>query len=100
MKKSYLFILAWILSVIIVSAYTYENPEKIELVKDFFTKNKNLEIKFEKGDIKRVPGNSFLVELSQEISFTEKTAFITHKRNFSSMNSKNTAFTVPSLTCE
>ena len=86
MKKSYLFILAWILSVIIASAYTYENPEKIEAVKDFFTKNKNPKIKFEEDDIKRVPGNSFLVELSQEVSFTEKTAFVIHDENILNFN--------------
>ena len=39
--RKFLFILIWLLSLIIVSIYTYENPEKIKKIKLYFKDEKN-----------------------------------------------------------
>ena len=44
MVKNFLFILIWLLSLIFISLYTYENPEKLEAVKHYFNKYKKQEI--------------------------------------------------------
>ena len=53
--KKILFILSWLLSLIIISIYVNENPERIELIKDYFSKNKEpvlkSRIKSRKGEI-------------------------------------------------
>ena len=73
MVKNFLFILIWLLSLIFISVYTYENPEKLDTIKHYFNKYKKQEITSVKEETHRVPGNSFVVEFSQEISFSEKT---------------------------
>ena len=80
MTKFFLFILLWLGSLIASGVYVYENPEKIEIIKHYFKKNKNL-IEYKKGSTYRVPGNSFIVELSEQISFTERTAFVIYEEN-------------------
>ena len=80
MTKFFLFILLWLGSLIASGVYVYENPEKIEIIKHYFKKNKNL-IEYKKGGTYRVPGNSFIVELSEQISFTERTAFVIYEEN-------------------
>ena len=74
--KKFVFILIWLITLIIVSVYTYENPEKMDIVKYYFKKHIPSKIKFEQGPSQRSLGNSFAVEFSQEVSFSEKTAFI------------------------
>ena len=86
MKKFFLFFLIWLLSIILASIYTYENPEKAEIIKNYFKKNKNPEVKIEKGDIQKVMANSFIVEFSKEVSFTGRTAFVVHENNITSFN--------------
>ena len=86
MIKTFLFIFIWLFSLVIASVYTYENPEKIEIVKQFIQKAKNPVVKLEKSKIQEIPGNSFIVELSKEITFTEKTAFAVHDKNILSFN--------------
>ena len=39
MGKKISIILIWFLSLIIVSIYTYQNPDKFELIKSYFSKN-------------------------------------------------------------
>ena len=86
MVKSFLFILIWLLSLIFISIYTYENPEKLETAKHYFNKYKKQEITSGKEETLRVPGNSFIVELYKEIAFTGKTAFIVHDENISNFD--------------
>ena len=87
--KKFVFILIWLITLIIVSVYTYENPEKMDIVKYYFKKHIPSKIKFEQGPSQRSLGNSFAVEFSQEVSFSEKTAFIVHDENILKFN-KNT----------
>ena len=62
--RKFLFILIWLLSLIIVSVYTYENPEKIEKIKLYFKEDKNVKVKLKENTIQTVEANSFSVELS------------------------------------
>ena len=79
--KKILFILSWLISLIIISVYVSENPERIEIIKSYFVKDKTPTLKTQEGDIQRSPGNSFIVEFSKVISLSEKTAFILHDDN-------------------
>ena len=38
--KKILFILTWLISLIIISLYVNENPERIEIIKGYFIKDK------------------------------------------------------------
>ena len=86
MVKIFLYILIWLLSLIFISIYTYENPERLETVEHYFNKYKKQETTSGKEETLRVPGNSFIVELYKEIAFTEKTAFIVHDENISNFD--------------
>ncbi len=88
MNKKILIIFFWLLSLILTSIYTYENPEKIEIFKNYFLKDGTNVVGSQDGDILRSPGNSFAIEFSKKISITEKTAFIVHKNN-SKFNEKH-----------
>ena len=81
MGKKILIILIWFLSLIIVSIYTYQNPDKFELIKTYFSKAEKREIKFSGTPIIIMSGNSFIVGVSKEFSFTERTAFLIHDEN-------------------
>ena len=43
----------------------------------------------EEGDILRTPGNSFMLEFSKVLSFSEKTAFIIHDKDILDFNKEN-----------
>ena len=49
--KKILFISLWIVSLAIASIYTYEHPEKIEIIKSFFYEKKEPEIKYVNKEI-------------------------------------------------
>jgi len=74
--KKYLFIISWILSLIIAIIFTFENPNQIEVIKNYFNKDKAIYINPEQGEVQRQPGNSFIVQFSKVLSFSEKTSFI------------------------
>ena len=86
MGKKVLIILIWFLSLIIVAAYTYENPDKFKPIKTYFSKAKKQEIEFAGTPILTMPGNSFIVGVSEEFSFTEKSAFLIHDENVSNFD--------------
>ena len=65
--RKFLFILIWLLSLIIVSVYTYENPEKIEKIKLYFKEDKNVKVKLKENTIQTVEANSFSVEFTNFI---------------------------------
>ena len=80
MMKKFSIILLWLASVVLISLYTYENPEIIEKTKNYFKEDKNLLILRQESEIFRRPGNSFFIEFSEVVSFSEKTAFIIHDK--------------------
>jgi len=79
--KKFLLISLWFLSLILAIFYFYENPEKIDTVKNYFSNNKKTYVQAEQGELQRSPGNSFIVEFSKVVSFSEKTSFIVHNEN-------------------
>ena len=86
--RKFIFISIWLISLIIASIVTYENPEMIDFLKENYNLQKYLpsKIKIEKGPSKKSIGNSFAVELSQEIYFPQRTAFVIHDKNVLNFN--------------
>lgn len=84
--KNFLIIIFWIISIIIASLYTYENPETVEGIKSYFDKKKEPEIEIEKTEKYKVLANSFSVEFSQTISLSEKTSFIIYDKKESTFD--------------
>jgi len=78
--KKIIFAIFWILSIFISVIWSYENPEKIEILKNTFKKNKSPQIK--NVDTKKLEftANSFEVNLEKIINFKEKTAFIIYPK--------------------
>ena len=82
MKKIFFIIfIFWILSLLLATIWGYENPEKIEIFKSFYKKNKKPEFEIVQSNTKKIRANSFHVELSQIISLSERTAFIVYEDN-------------------
>ena len=68
--KKILFIFVWLLTLVATSLYVYENPEKIEVVKNYFTEDKTPELVLDDGgEIQRQPGNSFIIEFNNSALF-------------------------------
>ena len=88
MKKLLIFFV-WILSLIFTIIYFHENPELVEKIKKYFKNDKNILIAQQEGEIFRKPGNSFLVEISEVLSFSEKTAFVIHDEEILNFDTDN-----------
>ena len=65
------------------SIWSYENPDKIEILKSFFKKKDPPKFSVEKEESKIIVANSFSVKLTKLISLSEKTAFVTLEKNIS-----------------
>ena len=80
--KKLLLILIWLLSLVAISIYVNENPEKIKIVRNYFKTDKAPELILDDGgEIQRQPGNSFIIEFQKMVSLSEKTALIVHDEN-------------------
>ena len=90
--KKILFIASWFLSLIIVSLYTYENPESIEKIKHYYKSKKEPKVQIEITNTEKIKANSFSVEFSKVISLSEKTAFIIHDEKALKFNKFYTLF--------
>ena len=86
--RKFIFISIWLISLIIVSIGTYENPEMIDFIKENYNLQKYFpsKVKVKKGSSQVSLGNSFAVELSQEIYFPQRTAFVIHDKNVLNFN--------------
>ena len=87
--KKFSIILLWLASVVLISLYTYENKEIMDKAKNYFKRDKNLVILQQEGEIFRKPGNSFLIEISEVVSFSQKTAFIIHDKEILNFDKDN-----------
>ena len=78
MKLKYFFLI-WCLSVLISIVYGYENPEKIDAIKNLFKKDQNE--KEEKLNSALIAANSFDIHFEEVLEFKNgfKTAFINYK---------------------
>ena len=88
MKKKLSIFFFWFLSLILTSIYIHENPELIEEVKENLKGDKILVHAVEE-DILATPGNSFLLEFSKVISFSERTTFVVHDKEILDFNKDN-----------
>ena len=80
-KKFYLLSIIWIISLLVVSLWTFENPDKIEFIKNIYKKNKSPIVKIEEKPENRIAANSFIVITQKIMSLSEKTAFISYEDN-------------------
>ena len=85
MKKFY-FGIFWLVSVIFSIIWSYENPEKIESLKDIFKKNKKPQIANVDSKVKTYTANAFNVNLKKIIEFEEKTAFLIYPEELEKFN--------------
>lgn len=88
MKKNKTIFL-WILSIIITVVFVYENPEKIENIKNFFKKDddrKNIDSKS-----KLIEANSFSIEFTEVFIFENsfKTSFIVYEKSKDNFDKNN-----------
>jgi len=93
MKKLFIFVL-WFVTIIYTAIWTFENPEKIEKIKSQFKKNKKIETKNVTTESKKISANSFVINLTQVIENTNKTAFVIYPKNIKKFDPLNlTIFT-------
>ena len=79
MKRLTILIL-WVFSILVSIVWSFENPEKIEKIKDYFKKNRspNL-IKVDNNSV-NYQGNAFDVNIKKIIELKEKTAFLIYPK--------------------
>ena len=78
-KKFYLLSIIWIMSLLAVSIWTFEHPEKIELIKNIYKKNNTPIVKIEEEPENNIFSNSFILTFKKIISLSEKTSFISYE---------------------
>ena len=90
MKKLLSFILVvWLFSIIASIIWSFENPEKVEKLKDFFKKKKKIEVNIPKDNTIEFNANSFDVEIEKVLDLNDKTAFVINKQNSNKFNVKD-----------
>jgi len=67
------------MSLLAVSIWTFEHPEKIELIKNIYKKNNTPIVKIEEEPENNIFSNSFILTFKKIISLSEKTAFISYE---------------------
>ena len=75
MKRLTILIL-WVLSILVAIVWSFENPEKVEKLKDYFKKNKDLNIQKVEDDTQIFQANAFEVNVKKIINLEEKTSFL------------------------
>lgn len=90
MKKNNIFTL-WILSILITIAVVYENPEKIDNLKNFFKKDVVKKPDHYLSKPKIIEANSFLIEFEKVFTFKDsfKTSFVVYSELKDNFNIKN-----------
>ena len=89
MKKNIIITLLWSISLLYTTLWTFENPEKIEKVKNIFKKNSEPKINITKNDSKKIIANSFNLEISKILDVKVKTAFIIYPDKIKKFDKKN-----------
>lgn len=79
--KKLLFVLFYLASVLVSLFWSYENPEKIEKIKDYFKKNKNIKVEYVESENLIFHANAFNVNIKKIIDLKEKTAFLIYPNN-------------------
>jgi len=79
MKKIFI-VIFWLISILIAVVWTYENPEKIESLKDNIKKNESPKIANVQSKNTIYTANSFEISLEKIIDLKEKVAFSTYPK--------------------
>ena len=78
-KKILIFSIFWLITILITIIWTFENPEKIEIIKSNLKKENIPEIKVSDKNTQEFIANSFSVKVEKVLDLSEKTAFIIYK---------------------
>ena len=81
MKNFFITFVFGVLLLFIGIIWGYSNPEKVEILKNFFKEREKPIVNIESGNIVNIRANSFSVEISKVMSLSEKTAFIIYNEN-------------------
>jgi hypothetical protein len=80
--KNFFLPIIWIVSILIAIIWSYENPEKIENLKNIYKKNNNPKIKKVDSNIENIfYANSFEVFLEKVLEFENKVAFMSYPKD-------------------
>ena len=92
--KKILTLFLWFLTIVYASLWTFENPEKVEKIKNEFKKNEKVETEIVSGESKYIFANSFKIKLSQVLKNGSKTAFVIYPNDIKKFDPLNlTIFT-------
>ena len=87
--KIFFIILAWFITILSAIIYSNENKDQIDLIKYNFNQKLSPKVAVVDSPPNHVIGNSFMIDVSEIISFSKKTAFIIHEKNNSTFNKKS-----------
>ena len=76
LKKLIIISSLWFLSILITVLWTFENPDKIEKIKNQFKKKQIAEVKVSESAAQKFSANSFTLEVKKVLELEDKTAFV------------------------
>ena len=85
-KTIFFYLIFWFISIVLTSIWTFENPEKIELIKNIYKKKASPIVQEANEEPIKVEANSFFVQYEKVITLSKKTAFISHSDEEKSFN--------------
>ena len=89
MKKNLILIFLWFISIAYSIIWTFENPEKIEKIKNIVKKNQNVDVKVVKDESLSFIANSFNIKVTQVLNVADKTAFVSYPNTEGDFSVKN-----------
>ncbi len=88
LKTIFIYLIIWLITLVLVSIWTFENPDKIELIKNIYKKNTTPISNKETKEIVKIEGNSFFLNYEKIISLSQKTSFLLYEKNNKPFNPK------------
>ena len=85
-KKTIIYFIIWVLTILLTAIWTFENPNKVELVKNIYKKNKKPISEKVNENSEKVTANSFVVTFEKIISLSHKTSFVLYEDNNASFD--------------
>ncbi len=85
-KKNLTYLIIWLFSILMSIIWTFENPDKIELIKNFYKKNKTPVSEKIKSESVTIEANSFALKYEKIITLSHKTSFIIYEKNNEKFN--------------
>ena len=85
-KTIFFYLIIWFISIVLTSIWTFENPDKIELIKNIYKKKAAPISRKVNTESIKIEANSFFIEYEKVISLTQKTSFILYDNNTKSFN--------------